>query len=291
MIFIETKRYHWLAYYCGLREGRSLKPHHVRDGAAFAELSVPMQRRGYTYGSLISNGPLTADAYTLRTEEFEAAGAAGHFPPIEGAVTYTPIDTSFLRFGDKIVVPTRPPLSDLDHHDKVRSQPGFTTIEQLLFRLLRRYLSVCSRSHVCLSPAIAALLSAEHANRADVTFRQVKAPSYKKLKRLGLSGRATSVRREAHKTAAYVLHLTEVERLNGADLFVAFGMGGTHTLILAHRLRNDLDWVFDTPGFTMFEMTAKDEAAAAGGLESADRWSFDVLVHADPIPEPSQTAA
>ena len=54
---------------------------------------------------------------------------------IEDIATYKPVDESFLKPGDLLVVPTRPPLNDLDHGDKVHSQPGFTSIEQKIFRI------------------------------------------------------------------------------------------------------------------------------------------------------------
>ena len=283
-----ARLYHWFSYFYGLREGRSLKPHHVRDGAAFPEMCVPLQRRGLEYGRLVPNGPPTPDEFNERLAELEAAAGGGRHN-IEDVVTYSEFDDSFLKPGDTLVVPTRPPMNDLDHYDKVRSQPGFTTLEQKIFRILRPYLDVCSRSHVRLVDVIAEQLPAAYANRADVTFRQVLAPWYKELAHLG--GGKKSVRREARTTSAYVFYLAELPTLHGADLLVAFGMGGTQTLILCNRLRNDLAWVLDKPGFTMFEMTARDDEAAYGGLEFADLWSFDVVLQTECLPAPSSSRA
>jgi len=268
--------YHWLAYFYGLRQGRTLKPHHVRDGAAFAELSVQLQRRGLQYGRLVPNGPPTPAEFAAIKAQVERASAQGRHN-VEDIVEFFPIDDSFLKAGDLVVVPTRPPLNDLVHCDKVRSQPGFTTLEQIIFRELRPYLKVCSRAHVRLSQQVAEWLPEEYANRADITFRQVKHPWYMELARLDGSGRA-SVPVRARQTAAYVLYLRSVERLRGADLLIAFGMGGTQTLVLCHRLRNDLAALLDRPGFKLIEMTAEDDETLWGGLEKAQHWKMDVVV-------------
>jgi hypothetical protein len=269
--------YHWLAYFYGLREGRTLKPHHVRDGAAFAELGVPLSRRGLEYGRLIPNGPPTPEEFRERRAELEGASSNGR-RNVEDVVTYMKIDDSFLKPRDVLVVPTRPPLNDLDHEDKVRSQPGFTTLEQKIFRACRPYLDVCSRSHVRLTPAVAERLPGVLADRANITFRQVKEPWYRDMARLGGRSRPPSSSDPACRTAAYLLYLAEVESLHGADLLVAFGMSGTQTLVTSHLLRTDLAPLLDRPGFTMFEMTATNGPTATGGLEFADRWQMEVVL-------------
>jgi len=278
--------YDWFAYFNGLREGRNLKPHHVRDGAAFAELCVTLQRRGFEYGRMVPNGPPTDAEFRARLAEVRAARSDGRRHKIEDVVTYRELDDTFLEPGRKLVVPTRPPMDDLDHGDKVHSQPGFTTLEKKIFIILRAYLEICSRAHVRLASAIANQLDADYADRADITFGQVKAPWYKHLTRV--DGRRRLVPSKVHKTSAYVFNLEALESLHGADLLVAFGLGGTQTLVLAHRLRNDLAWALDHPGFTMFEMTAPDEATASGGLEFADQWKFDTVLEGVRLPPPSK---
>ncbi len=277
--------YHWLAYFYGLREGRYLKPHHVRDGAAFAEHSVAFQRRGFEYGRLIPNGPPTPEEFWTRQAQVNAAREAETERRTENIVAYNQTDDSFLKPGDTVIVPTRPPLDDLYHGDRVRSQPGFTSLEEKVFRLMRSYIDVCSRSHVKLAPDVAARLPAHYANRADIVFRQTKEPWYKQLTRIHGGNRTTFVKASARRTAAYVLSLPRVESLHGADLLVAFGMGGTQTLMLSHYLRRGLAGVFDRPGFTMFEMTAMDEATSSGGLECADRWNMEVVLQMECLQE------
>jgi hypothetical protein len=267
--------YHWLAYYYGLRSGRRLKPHHVRDGAAFAELSVPLARLGLSYGRLVPNGPPTPEEYSAHQAALDADSDGGH-RLIEDVARYTQIDESFLKPGDMLVVPTRPPMNDIFHGDKVRSQPGFTSIEQKIFRACRPYLQVCSRAHIRLSLLAADRLPDAFANRADVTFCQSKEPWYRKLARLDGGGRRAKL---PGQTAGYVLYLSALESLRGAGLLVVFGMGGTQTLVLCHRLRSDLAWLLDEPGFTMIEMTASENEPACNGLEFAHQWKLETVFH------------
>jgi hypothetical protein len=271
-----SQRYHWLAYYYGLRSGRRLKPHHVRDGAALADLSVPLARLGLSYGHLVPNGPPTPEEYSAQRAAALDAVSGGGQQRIEDVATYTRIDESFLQPGDMLVVPTRPPMDDIYHGDKVHSQPGFTSIEQKIFQACRPYLQVCSRAHIRLSLSAAGWLPDAFANRADVTFYQIKEPWYLKLARLDGGGRRAKV---SGQTAGYVLYLPALESLRGAGLLVVFGMGGTQTLVLCHRLRSDLAWLFDEPGFTMIEMTAPEDEPAFNGLEFAHEWKLETIFH------------
>ena len=74
-----------------------------------------------------------------------------------------------------------------------------------------------------------------------------------------------------------------VESLRGADLLVAFGVGGTETLSICHRLCTDLAWVLDQPGFTMVEMTVSGDEPARGGLGFADELKMEIALHMDPL--------
>jgi hypothetical protein len=278
MVLRENHRhYYWLAYSHGAREGRTWKESHLRDGGAAAELGALLVERGLRYGRLIPNRLPRPEEFREKRAELEGASHHGR-RHVEDVVTYREIQDSFLEPGDLVVVPTRPPLNDLDHQDKVRSQPGFTTLEQKIFRECRDYLDVCSRSHVRLTPAAAGLLPPDLADRADITFRQVKEPWYRVLKRLDGRVRPSRFSDRARRTAAYLLYLPEVKTLRRAGLLVAFGMGGDQTLVFAHRLRTDLESLLDRPGFTMVEMTAPDDATAWGGLAFAHDWKMEPVL-------------
>ena len=284
MVLREHQRhYHWLAYSYGVREGRNWKESQVRDGAAFAELGAWLSRRGFEYGRLIPNRLPRPEEFREKRAELEGASHHGR-RHVEDVVTYREIQDSFLEPGDLVIVPTRPPLNDLDHQDKVRSQPGFTTLEQKIFRECRQYLDVCSRSHVRFTPAVAERLPGNFADRADVTVRQVKGPWYRVLKRLDGRGRPSRFSDRPRRTAAYLLYLPEVKTLHRAGLLVAFGMGGDQTLVFAHRLRTDLEPLLDRPGFTMVEMTAPDDATACGGLAFAHDWKMEIVLQMECLP-------
>ena len=226
---------------------------------------------------MIPNGPPTAEEFLERRAELDAASEGGR-RNIEDVATYSELDVSFLKPGDVLVVPTRPPFNDLDHGDKVRSQPGFTTLEQGVFRVCRPYIEVCSRSHMLLTEAVAQRLPKDFANRANVTFRQTKEPWYIQLACRDGGSRPTRVHPSARKTAAYVLYLSEVGCLHGADLLVFFGMGGTQTLVISRRLRTDLSELLERPGFTVIEMTAPGDAEPCGGLDYAHKWNMEVIL-------------
>lgn len=280
---MDPRTYDWFAYFFGLRDHRHLKPHHMRDGPAFVEISALFQRRGYQYGQIVPNGPPEHEEFNEKVREVERISAGGPcniedieslWHPDPGVVSFEP--------GNVIIVPTRPPLNDLVHGDKVRSQPGFTWLERQIFCLCRDYFPVCSRSHVRLSPAVAAHLGEAYGNRADIIYKGTGEPWYQKLTRLDGSPGKNRVPRRPRRTAAYVLFLSEVESLGGADLVLAFGMGGTQTLLICHRLRNDLAWVLDRPGLKMIEMTA-DDAETSGGLEHAHRWKMELVLDMSPL--------
>ena len=92
--------------------------------------------------------------------------------------------------------------------------------------------------------------------------------------------------RAAGRTAAYLLQLPEVPELNGADLLVMWGQGGTQTLAFAQLLRSDLSHLLDHYGLSMVEMVAPEqrdipwEDATESFLlhDAAENWETNVLL-------------
>jgi hypothetical protein len=278
--------YHWLAFYQRWLEGRNLKPHHLRDGPAFRELCVALDDRGGRFGKIIHNGPATPGETKKYREEIQRLVEMNQDPLIEDVVKYRVIDQSFLKPGQVLVVSTRVPMNDFQQEDKVQVQPGFTSIEQKVIRACRAYLEVCSRKRVRLSTAVAGELPAKYANRADVIFRVNHEPWYTTLTPIHSGARVRRTPNTKKRTAAYLLQLPAVPELNGADLLVMWGQGGTQTLAFAQRLRTDLSGLLDHYGLSMVEMAAPAEQVPpreppreAVLLEyAAEEWETKVLL-------------
>jgi len=170
--------------------------------------------------------------------------------------------------------------------DKVQVQPGFTSLEQKIIRLCRRYFRVVARSRVRLGDEVAAHLPKKYANRADIRFKATSEPWYTALT---TANATTSVKRSRvpeRRTAGYLLRLPAVPELNGADLLVMFGLGGTQTLAFAKRLRSDLSGLLDHDGLSMVEMIVPEPAESSDEnvpesfrlFASARQWEMRVLL-------------
>src|SRR5436305_12890145 len=140
-------RFFRFSYHAPKEEDRQLRPHQVRDGAAFAELTARLYSNGYDYGGLLLNYPADDLQQTVQ------------------------IDTSFLRPDDLLVLTTRPPLDDEKHRDHKQLKRSHTSLEEQIFETLRRYFEICARSHIRLSRLVAEQLG-NFANRADIEFFQ-----------------------------------------------------------------------------------------------------------------------
>jgi hypothetical protein len=258
--------YHWFAFYQGWLEGRNLKDHHLRDGAAFRELSVPLDDRG-------GRDVLVED---------------NRRPLVEDIVEYEPVDVDFLEPGQLLVAPTRIPMNDFQQEDKVQVQPGFTALEQTIIRACRPYLPVCARSRVRIADPLADKLAPDYADRADIGFRMVKEPWYSLLCSASPEAKRRRPKGRRCRTAAYLLQLPEVAELNGADLLVMWGQGGTQTLAFAQLLRTDLSYLLDQYGFSMVELVGPEMGGTPEGeapesepfrlLDSLLGWEVHVLL-------------
>jgi hypothetical protein len=280
--------YHWFAFYQGWLEGRNLKDHHLRDGAAFRELSVPLDDRGGRYVRLLRNGPATPQKLKHWARIIRKLVDDNRRPLVEDIVEYDPGDVDFLGPGQLLVAPTRIPMNDFQQEDKVQVQPGFTALEQTIIRACRPYLPVCARSRVRMAEALAARLAPDYADRADIGFRMVKEPWYSLLCTASPEAKRRRPKGRRCRTAAYLLQLPEVPGLNGADLLVMWGQGGTQTLAFAQLLRTDLSYLLDQYGFSMVELVGPETAGTPEGeapesepfrlLDSLLGWEVHVLL-------------
>ena len=283
--------YSWFAFYQGWLEDRNLKGHHLRDGPAFRELCVALDDRGGRYEKTFRNGPATPAKRRHYEQLIKQLVRENQQPLIEDVAEYQPVDESFLQKVKLLVVTTRLPMNDFQQENRVQVQPGFTSVEQKIIQACRPYLNVCARSRVRLSKGLAAKLPNEFADRADIRFRAVGEPWYNELHTLNPSDRQRRPKPSGRRTAVYVLQLPSVPELNGADLLVIWGQGGTQTLALAQRLRSDLSFLLDYYGLSMIEMVAPERAEGLKGedlemepirlLDAAHEWEAHVLLQGE----------
>ena len=139
--------YHRFAYSRRGRTGEVTKPSKTRDCAAFSEITAPIGKLGYEFGNILFNSP----ADPKRDGTF----GSEHF--------------SFIKPDDLIVLTTRPPLDDSRHGDKKRLGESYTHLEEQVFLEFRKYLAVCARSHVRLTPLVG-----KNFEKADLEFYQHK---------------------------------------------------------------------------------------------------------------------
>lgn len=277
--------FHWFAFFQGWEEDRKLKAHHLRDGVAFSVLSATLMKRGGRYGGLFRNGPATREKVKHYQDLMQEFVAAFQLRLVEDVVEYRPVDESFLQEGRVLVVPTRLPMNDFSQKDKVQVQPGFTSLEEKIIRVCRPYLPVCSRSRVRIADGLAACLTAESADRVDILFHAYAEPWYKKLRTVDPTVKEREPQADRCRTMAYLLQLPRVPELNGADLLLVWGQGGTQTLALVELLNTDLAHLLDRYGFSMVELTAPEWIRPKESLDkpyelldSLGNWETEILL-------------
>lgn len=279
--------YFWLPYCQTIGKGRHVKLNHVRDGFAFFLLSQALDRRLGSFVDMVKNGPAPPDLEAANLRVLAQLGAEN--PLLEEVLSYAPMNESFLKRGVMLVAPTRIPLDDFKRGNRVRVDPSFTSIEQKVKRILRRYVTFLSRDQVCLARAVAEQLATAFADRAEIGFKSYKTAAslyttatYKNLRTIDSHGPRRRAPKLPPRSAGYLLQLTQVPELNGADLLLMWGMGGTQTLAFANLLRNGLSHLLDVEGFSMVEMTEPvDPPASNGGslaLDFVRDWEAEVLL-------------
>ena len=244
------------------RKGRALKPANIRDALANSLLQDAFRQSGFRVGTPILNSPPSH-------EELEA----NPNPPVLA------IDYSALLAGDRMVVTTRLPADDRDQEDKLQIERGFTSLEEILFRLVRVCTKKCSRSHVTLSDLVAAALPPAYANRADLHFNLYRNANYRYVQT------ANFTRKQEFKgdprTAAFLVHFSCVRELRDISVVIAWGQGATETLVWCYRLSTDLRHLLEKPGFVMVEMSNLVCPTRPTGLSFANEWRIDPVLQLD----------
>ena len=178
------------SYHAPREEDEALAPFKVRDGAAFDEvMAILVSRKSLGYGGLLLNYPASyqitdqslkllgwehVDESTIRKLEVlitqpakpkaefltTVRGKIGRFETeyhersiLDHAMVEVAVDMSFLDSSDCLVQTTRPFLDDAEGHKP--GERSNTSLEKKVFKVLRQYLQVCSRSEVCLSAQMA----------------------------------------------------------------------------------------------------------------------------------------
>lgn len=241
--------------------GSRFRPHQLRDADAFAELSFVLYDSGYEYGGLLLNLPPSV------SDE----------PETRGQKRVTEIDASHLTPSDLLVLSTRPPINDVDEGVRLKVAESENELERKIFAGLKAYFDVCSRSHVKLSKGMAAELSPDYEDRANIVFTEFADAYYIKHCTHDNIFLKWSKPERPHTTAAF---LARVEQLwpGGPGLLAVFGMNGPQTLAWHYLLRTQFpQWVTDFR-FVMAEIVTGETVINPSSLSFADEWEVTPLI-------------
>lgn len=252
-------------YFVPQKEERELNADRRRDLGAVVELLPVLLRLGWTYGEPILNCPPRDLKRRLKDEDMEEPDLL---------VPNLPMDLSFLRRGDLVLQTTRPPLDDWAMRTKKMVLRGYTELEQILLEIWREYFPVCARSQVRLHPEFAPEMNEAFRNRRDMQFTQKTLAPYS---RVGIANKE----RPKHRTAAFLLHRTEIWP-GGPDLLGAFSMDGPTTQGWAFRLARDWAHLLAKPGFVVVEIEHCKLPERPLDLRWADDWKIDVILEHRP---------
>lgn len=201
-------KYFWFAYPTKGKEFREqrfashLDIHRLRDPAMMLTLSEPLQRRGKTFGGIITNIP-ASDLDSCKE-------------------TITP-KLPRLTADDVLVLPTRPPLS-YSAADRIPSViPSGTDLERQVLDATRKFFRILSRREAELTPEIIERLPTKAAQYKDLRFRVY-------------SGAEIDAEGLHDQSSAYLFAVPEAIDAS-ARLLAAFGIGGQKTFLLAQALR------------------------------------------------------
>ena len=269
--------FYWIAFLQGFRREDTSMPPSIRDGGAGAEAIEALGSLGGRYETLFLIRSSTDEEYEKNLKLMDASLSSNSPGLAEDVLEFHPIDVPFKR-GETALIVTRLMWNDLDANYRLHLHPAFTTLEQELLRATRPYISKGYRGKMILSREIADQFAPEFANRGDIEYTQRKGAWYQSLGRADNKGRRCLVDRNELRSAAYILHLPEVECLNVANLLLAFGMGATQTLAIWHRLVTDLTPLLDHWGFTMVEMRATPEPEHGSSLDWYEGWDMKKIL-------------
>lgn len=187
-----------------------------------------------------------------------------------------PVDESFLRPADLLVLSTRPPLDDADIHKK-SIRRSYTSLEHKVFKAVATCIPKCSRPFVELAQRLRDAFPEDKANRAYVEYRtNGRFPSYKNLRNFK---RGRWDKNDDSRTGAYLIYKKPAWP-GGPALLVAFGMNGTQTLLWSHFLgtRGEFSKILSHPRFLMAEIEIQDIPERPENLRFADSWKVETLL-------------
>ncbi|MFH1681017.1 MAG: hypothetical protein ABIH26_10275 [Candidatus Eisenbacteria bacterium] len=251
---MDTKHYHRFGYRWEEREDRKVDIHALRDADAFNHLTPMLHKQGYEFGKLIFNTPIPKPQHPI------------------------PVDDSFLKPSDLLVLTTRPPMDDVYSEARKAMCPSYTTLEEKVFNTFRSFFDICARDQIKIARFMADRLPAKYADRGQIQFRQRQCADYRFVRR-DEKGRWKVV--QGDRRTALFLVLTGDSWPNGPRLLAVFGIGGNETLVWAYLLQTRLwrDLQIDSPRFVMAEMKTGKIPPRPHDLSFADNLDVRVLLN------------
>ena len=217
---------------------------HVRDCAAFNELSATLWPFGYRYGTTI------------------------HFYPNDKRPLS---DLPELRGNDLLVLTTRPPLTDREAVHKPRRiiLSSQNDLEKLIFKQLFHHISYCTRRHIHLAPGARDRLTADPKKWESLEFYENSGATHP----LGMSiikkhlGLPKKQQAGGNSTVAFLFRADTLPGVEGTPglpcaLLASFGMDGYSTLIWNTIVRYKYPHFVTNAGFVMAELVFKKEFPA-----------------------------
>jgi hypothetical protein len=234
--------------------GGDVLPHQLRDADAALFLHARLTQLGFEYAGPIINYPCArADAP-------------------DGV----PVDDTFLRPGDLVLLTTRPPLHDEEDGVKSRVQRSHTTLEAKIFECLRQHLLRCSRRQVILPDARGREFP-DVAKYLNVEFKQTHGAPIRKFQPLGSRGWQRPPP-GAH-SLAYLIY-EEQAWPGGPAMLASFGICGTDTLVWNQLLAKRFPQLICSVSFAMALLTPPPRVGSRrspGDLSQG--WEVSLLTH------------
>ena len=238
------------AYPAAAHKDRDILPFQMRDGEAALFLMAALAERGYRFEDTYLNYPSPG-------------------PDL------IPVDLGGLQPTDLILLCTRPPMHDRVAGDRKEIRRSYTTLEDKLFKgPLAEHFEVCARSELRLTPSTAAI-SPEIAKRRTILFRQHRGAMYQSYGAPD-TGDWTHFKDRQPLTAAFLVY-SEHAWPGGPAFLVAFGMGGTETLVWCRLLATRFADLLCTTSFAMAELRAISNPEHPESTRFADSWEVELL--------------
>jgi len=233
------------------RADRPQYPHHMRDGDAAIYWVVMYVMRGFQYGGVIFNYP------SKGPERIS-------------------VDTSFLTPRDVILMTTRPPLDD---HliSGGRIARSYTTLEDRIFHVLRKWFDRLSRAEIVISdhaaglnPEIARYQTLEFWVNGGSSLRAHGSPHTRDFQ---------NVAKSARKAIGFYIYEPEIWS-GGPALSAVFSLGGVDTLAWTYLFTTRYPKLIDENSFVMAELTRGAPIDRPENIHFADTWDVRILGNA-----------